>query len=598
MLLFVREQKLLVVMLRPTWRETMPCKQKWLFNAACAALYLSFAAAGTQAQPIAQLYPGNLGQMPTIPQTYAMPDWSQTAHGFYSLALNPAASGTYLPLMQLVDGSGGQPVEFGLPAYVQSSGTYNVQATQALTDMGVVLGATMTGLNMASYSPSAGAAPVNYVGMLGQFFDPNLASGIFGNNIHSADPQLTAWYTLFPDILAQSVSDRYTSETTLATMANDTAVSWSQAVGNFATSSGYNFNYTGFNFSTMQPTYNGSWREPDMASGIAWLEYSAYLRSGNPAFLQTAKDAMSYLVSLPASSNPSYEVLSPFGTLAAAEMNATAGTNYPIDKLLAWNFSNYDPNRPGWGVEAANWGGQDVSGLVGQVTSPSSTTGGYAFYMETAAQMMALAPVAKYDPQYAVALGRWMLNAANAMRLFYGNYAPNQSNPGWSQQSLVSYEGLKYQLNSSNQPLLATGDASSPSTEFGLYGAVYVGVLGSMIRTTNVSGILQFNLNVTNSPFASGASTPTFLFYNPYASAETVDINVGANPVNIFDSVLNSYIAMDVSGNTSFNLAGGSASVLSYIPVTAVPELATMPLLAIAGAVGLLLARRRRTSWN
>ncbi len=560
------------------------------------AICLPLAAQQAQGRSVAQTFPGELSTMPTIPQTYQMPDWNQVAAGFYQLALNPTASGSYLPLMQFADNSSGQPVEFGLPAYVQSSGTYNIQSTQALTDMGVVLGATMMGTNMSSYVPSGGTKAVDYAGMLGQFFDPNLASGVFGNNIHSADPQLTAWYTLFPDILAQGVSDRYASETGLAAMSYDTAMSWSKAVGNFATTSGYNFNYTGFNFSAMQPTYNGSWREPDMASGIAWLEYSAYLRFGNPAFLQTAKDAMSYLVSLPASSNPSYEVLAPFGTLAAAEMNATVGTNYPVDKLLAWNFSNYNPNRPGWGVEAANWGGQDVSGLVGQVSSPSSTTGGYAFYMETAAQMMALAPVAKYNPQYATALGRWMLNAANAMRLFYGNYAPNQSNPGWNQQSLVSYEGLKYQLNTSTQPLLATGDASSPSTEFGLYGAVYVGVLGSMVRTTNVSGILQFNLNVTDSPLAKGVSTPTFLFYNPYSFAETVGINVGANPVNIFDSVLNSYIAMDVSGNTSFDLAGGSASVLSYIPVAAVPETATLPLLAVAGALGLLLARRRRAS--
>ena len=570
----------------------MPTRGKIIVKmAVCAAMCLPFAVHRAQGQSVAQTYPGELNDMPAIPQPYQVPDWNQIAGGFYQLALNPTASGSYLPLMQVVDNVSGQPVEFGLPAYVQSSGTYNIQSTQALTDMGVVLGATMMGANMSSYVPGGGTTGIDYVGMLGQFFDPNLGSGIFGNNIHSADPQLTAWYTLFPDILAQSVSDRYASETGLAAMCYDTAVSWSNAVGNFATTSGYNFNYTGFNFSTMQPTFNGSWREPDMASGIAWLEYSAYLRFGNPAFLQTAKDAMSYLVSLPASSNPSYEVLAPFGTLAAAEMNATEGTNYPVDTLLAWNFSNYNPNRPGWGVEAANWGGQDVSGLVGQVTSPSSTTGGYAFYMETAAQMMALAPVAKYDPQYATALGRWMLNAANAMRLFYGNYAPNQSNPGWDQQSLVSYEGLKYQLNSSTQPLLATGDASSPSTEFGLYGAVYVGVLGSMIKTTNVSGILQFNLNVTDSPLAKEASIPTFLFYNPYSSAEMVDINVGANPVNIFDSVLNGYIARDVSGNTSFDLAAGSAAVLSYIPV---PEMATMPLLAAAGAVGVLMARRRR----
>jgi len=48
-------------------------------------------------------------------------------------------------------------VECGLPAYVQASGTYNVQATPALTGMGAVSGTTMSGLNMDSYSPSAGA---------------------------------------------------------------------------------------------------------------------------------------------------------------------------------------------------------------------------------------------------------------------------------------------------------------------------------------------------------------------------------------------------------------------------------------------------------
>ncbi len=102
----------------------MPTRGKIIVKmAVCAAMCLPFAVHRAQGQSVAQTYPGELNDMPAIPQTYQVPDWNQIAGGFYQLALNPTASGSYLPLMQVVDNVSGQPVEFGLPAYVQSSGT-------------------------------------------------------------------------------------------------------------------------------------------------------------------------------------------------------------------------------------------------------------------------------------------------------------------------------------------------------------------------------------------------------------------------------------------------------------------------------------------
>ena len=38
-----------------------------------------------------------------------------------------------------------------------------------------------------------------------------------------------------------------------------------------------NWEHTGFNFQTMTPS-DCAWDEPDMAIGIAWLEYMAYVQ--------------------------------------------------------------------------------------------------------------------------------------------------------------------------------------------------------------------------------------------------------------------------------------------------------------------------------
>ena len=61
------------------------------------------------------------------------------------------------------------------------------------------------------------------------------------------------------------------------------------------------------------------------AAGIAWLEYMAWLRFKDPRFLTAADWAIRSLEERPVDQSPLYEVLLPYGALAAARMNAELG---------------------------------------------------------------------------------------------------------------------------------------------------------------------------------------------------------------------------------------------------------------------------------
>ncbi len=541
-----------------------------------------------------------ISMMPDLPEPYDMRNWDMASRQLYKMIFNPHARGPFLPLIKILRDPRDQAIGFTMPAYATKSESFSAQA---LTNMGAVWGATLVGRNMAS-------GPINYVRLLNQFFDPDMDHGIFGNGAHNASPQSTAWYTVFPDMAAMAISDRYPAERTLAKMCRDTAQSWADAIPHFQLANGhYDFNYTGFDFSTMRPVYNGIWREPNMAAGLAWLEYVAWRRWHDPEFLKSAKACLQFLTDLPRGYNPSWEVMTPFGALAAVRINAETGTHYPVQKFIHWCFSYYRA-RPSWGVELGNWAGQDVDGLIGAVNKTPGATwgqrvrsymdtkgkvrhcspwrpwgrGGYPFFMETATQLWALAPVARYDQRYAKALGKWILNAANASRLFYGKFHPasRQSDPGWSSgEALISYEGLKYRRDNPHQPLIATGDnktfldpgytgySHQPSaTNYALYGRVYMGILGAIVKKTNVRGILRLNLCATDT--SAPADYPTYMFYNPYHQAKAIMTDVGKAKLNIYNTITGTFIIRDISGKAAISVPADSAVVVVYTPADGV----------------------------
>jgi len=535
---------------------------------------LVWAAAGRQ------LSLGAVDLLPNAPSTYAMRDWHQTAIDFDSLAFNPAATGQYLPLVK-IDNSPVSPQltqSFGLAAYVGETrifGETGEPVHEAVASLGAVLGGTLVGVDKS-------AGQYNWVNMSREYYVDRNSQYVILNNPFAATGE-SAWYETYPSILFYSIADRYQDETALQLIL-DTVDTRFYAAVNKLTSGGTapNFNYTAFNFKTMQPVYNGTWREPDMGLGMAWLQHAAYERNRDTSPAQAAEHlnavdwALSYYETL--QTNPDYEVLMPFGAYTAARMNAEHGRNYNIHKLVRWVFDRSNARPTKIMISGEQWGGQDTGGLMG-FTYPQSGSDvrGYAFSMNTFATAMPMVPLARYEDRYSRAIGKWMVNAASAARLFYGDEhsAQNQSSEFWTgdPNHSVAYEGLRHHWLSEwdNEELYAAGDPLTygwgPQTDFSIYGSALSGVFGSIVKTTNVDQILQLDLLATD--FYHDPAHATYLYYNPHAQREAVAIDLPTGSFDLYDAVSNRFLARGATGKTYFNVPADEAVQLVLVPAGA-----------------------------
>jgi hypothetical protein len=91
-----------------------------------------------------------------------------------------------------------------------------------------------------------------------------------------------------------------------------------------------------------------------------------------------------------------------------------------------------------------------------------------------------------------------------------------------------------------------------------------VGYLGSIVRTTNVEKILQWDCLKTD--FYHDTAYPTYLYFNPFGTVKNVQIDVGACPVDLYDNVSQTFLETNVSGITDFNIPADSAVVVVLAP--------------------------------
>src|SRR5436190_4700549 len=179
-----------------------------------------------------------------------------------------------------------------------------------------------------------------------------------------------------------------------------------------------------------------------------------------------------------------------------------------------------------------------------------------------------IAPVARYEPQYARLLGRWLLQVAANANLFYPDTLPTnmQSSAAWVQQTgvkTISYEGVRH-LGATTP--YATGDAASPIQDLNPYGAWGSGWMAALFQTSNVPGLLQIDC-VTTEAFAPPAY-PTYLFYNPYATTQQITFNVGTNMNHLYDAVAGVFILTSVTGIVNVAIPPDAAVVLVQCPAT------------------------------
>lgn len=491
-----------------------------------------------EAASIQQFAVPRLELLPDLPAPYRMRDWRRTALYFDALLFDANARGPYLPLSwRLPDGG------IGMPSYVGQESARG-KPGEAITLLGAMLGATSVGIDKRRWLD----ASLDY-----------LSDGLVLNNVGGRTGQ-SFWYELLPSLHFVQLASRYPAWTRGVEASKGIADRWVEGMEAL----GGNFDHTSLDFRTMMPVDNGRWKEPDAAAGVAYLELFQFLRSGEPKYLAAARRALLSLQKR--TDNPQYEVLMPYGALAASYLNAEKGEHWDVPRFVDWCFDPSSPFRPGWGMVGGQWGGFDVGGLMGSTLDH----GGYAFAMNSFLTPAILLPLARYDDRFSVALARYALNVANAARLFYSDALPkkSQSSGNWSGDSrrCVAYEALR-KVSDKGSPF-ASGDAQAAGwakTDFGLYGSGYVGLLAALARPTGTPMILRLDLRATD--FLATQAYPTSLYWNPYSTVKTVKIDLGRTPVRLYDAVKNRFLrAKPCSGEYDLRLAARQAVQLVLVP--------------------------------
>lgn len=513
------------------------------------------------AQP-GQVAIARVEQMPGLPSPYVMRDWKALALKYDSLVYNLSASGQYLPLIR-VQGSGYNYVQrpnFILHTYV---GTKNPSGAEAINILPSLVGASLAGVDKSTQFGQ------NWVLMSQDFFNRRNGENIYLNNFGGKSGS-DWWYDIMPNVFFYQLYSLYPglgdSDAQFISVADRFLEAVRKMGGNDAPWTAASMPYRAWDFTAGKPNVLGV-PEPEAAGGYAWVLYHAYKKTGNKAYLQGAEWAMEYLVGLDA--NPSYELQLPYGAFVAARMNAELGMDYGTGKLINWVFDR--GALRGWGTIVGKWGGVDVSGLVGEANDSGND---YAFLMNGLQQAAALAPLVRYDKRYARAIGKWLLNLANASRLFFPPSLPASLQDGaeWSQaydqDGAIGYEALRQRWNGKSP--FATGDAIRggwSATNLCLYGTSSVGYLGAITQKTNVEGVLQ--IDVLKTDFFRDRAYPTFLYYNPYPVAQSIQVAVGGSEVDIYEALQERFIARNVKGSHTLLIPPDQAVLVTFAPVGA-----------------------------
>lgn len=500
--------------------------------------------------------------MPNTPSPYFMRDWKQVTKGYDSLVFNTALQGQYLPLSRTYTASINYPGEtsFGLQSYVGSS----LGNGEGINCLPAIVGASLVGVDKSNQNG------INWVQMCREWFNRANGQNVYLNS-SSYRTGSDWWYETMPNLFFYQLYASYPSTADFPGQFTTVADRWLAAIramgGSTTPWSLANVNHRAFDLLTMTPNDIGV-VEPEAAGAIGWILYQAFVKTGDQRYRIGAELALeSLLVYL---TNPSYELQLPYGTYAAARMNAELGTTYDITKMLDWCFAAGDGTLRQWGVAVGTWGGYDCSGLIGEINHVND----YPFFMNTVEQLGALVPLVRYDDRYARAIGKWVLNAANASRLFYTNFLPDdhQDSQLWAHQydpnSYIAHESMRqYKPTNTSISPFATGDAVRGGwapTNLALYGASHVGILGGIIDTTNVSMVLRLDLVKTD--YYHDTAYPSYLYFNPFTSDTSVVLDVGAGSHDLYNTVTKTFVRQGVTGSTSVPIPSNAAVVLVVTP--------------------------------
>lgn len=509
--------------------------------------------------------------MPNLPQPLDIPDWRRVALDFDSLVFDHTLTGDQRPLIWLDSSRRNfDQVTFGIYTAlgdIRQGPSGNIEGHEALGSLGALLGATLVGIDKSNQDG------YNYVNMARNYFNRESGWDIIQNFTSKAGHIGGGygndwWYDLYNNVLFYAVANYYPEQAEYDPILRRIADQIYQADSILAG----NYSYSYFDFGQMKPMTNHIVAQEDAAAAHAFILFSAYKKFGDPKYLQSAHNALTALSQLEESRF--YEILLPFAAYVGARMNAEQGDSIEIQKFLNWTFDGTATNRIGWGVINERWGGYDVHGLVGSTVH----NGGYAFLMNTFDLAWPLTAMVRYDQRYARTVGKWLLNAANAARLFYPEIIPDslQALPHLKPLcgSAIAYEGLiKESTFDEFKGITPFAQGDGPNwapgmpdeTMFSVYGSGHVGVFGGIIQQTDVPGILQLDCGATDM-YTTQDPYPTHLLYNPYPESRQVTIQLEDAAVDLYDMVSQKILLKNVTNSASIELATDQAILIVSVP--------------------------------
>ncbi len=491
-----------------------------------------------------------------FPASYELMDYQEKALTFHQWLFDTEATGDFLPLITKDDTRN----EFRFGAYVGDDRGY----VEGVAAIAAVLSASLLGLDMTDYDGD------DYVAKLSQFYNANQRVILNGTRGVSIDSSL--WYMIYPGILFTQVSALYPGATVVREQALSNIEQWYQAHLVFqAQEKGPDYNFTSFDFTTMQPYNNGIWQEPDSAVGIGMLMYYGYQWTGEEKYLDALINTMDYISNY--FSSPLYEILHYYAPFLGAYLNAQHGKNYDLSQFLNENFDGLSVPRGGWGSVVGTWGEFPMDGLMGSTRD----RGGYAFSMNTFASAFIVSSFVSYDARYASATGQWLLHLTSNGRYFFSD----QSDPRFHSCTYfeqcgtfnevtghsVPYEGIINGYNGrtpwiGGDPMI-TGWAN---TDLSIYSGVSTGMLGVMIEPTDVEGLLKIWINrmamLGHDPF------PQYLLFNPHPEVKTVTyLPSTEGPLDLYDLVSKTYLSKNHTGALSLDLGVLESVIVVELPV-------------------------------
>jgi hypothetical protein len=460
-----------------------------------------------------------MDRMPARPNEQPL-NWRTIAEAFDSYVMNPANG----ILIKRKDGS----------LCFASANESNMDG--GLTTFApVVLGKALRGEEVCAFLPS-----------LAEYF--NERAGIFLDGVDSQSTEY--WYMMNINALAAALTRKALPRDTISI---ERIRRSTDRLINLAHQIAYDFNEQGYNFTKNSPWTNKDiYRQPDAVAGYSYIMLFAYEMFGEAKYLSESQTAL--LRYLSPRKNPWYEVPSgAMACLAAARLSAHHhDPDADFRKALGFLL---DPDIDC--LKTGEWGGREVNGLMGGF---STEPPGQAYSMESMVILPYLLPALRYDPRYATDIGRYAVNVAANMRLFYTDYLPHekQSKPGLA--PAVPYERLSAELNSHSPH--AAGDYAGQRS---IYGGAYALWISELVHPTEDPFILQLDLAKTD--FLAKATHPSYLYYNPWTEERGVTLKIDSGKSDIYDLQAHRYLHESVEGPVRLSIPAQGSRVLVVIPV-------------------------------